>query len=308
MRQLAAREGEETVQFMNSVSTPGPTRRKPSWLTVKPFAGAEFTRVSRLLKDLDLNTVCQEANCPNRGECFNRGTAVFLILGPKCTRNCRFCDVLAGAPSTVDPTEPNRVAEAAHRMDLRHVVITSVTRDDLADGGAEQFAKCIVATRKLLPRSTIEVLTPDFRGDLRSLEIVLRESPDVFNHNVETVPRLYQSVRPGADYHRSLRVLNGARGRASIWVKSGIMVGLGETMDELKQLFDDLAANSVFLLTIGQYLAPSAQHLPVERYLHPDEFDLLKEFANAAGIPTVFSGPLVRSSYLADNMIALSRS
>ncbi len=308
MRQLAESKGEETVQFMNSALTPGPTRRKPSWLTVKPFAGAEFTRVSLLLNDLNLHTVCQEANCPNRGECFNRGTAVFLILGPKCTRNCRFCDVVPGAPSSVDPTEPLRVAEAARRMNLRHVVITSVTRDDLADGGAAHFAKCIVETRKLLPESTIEVLTPDLRGDLQALEIVLRESPDVFNHNVETVPRLYRTVRPGADYLRSLRVLNGARGRANIWVKSGIMVGLGETVDELKQLFDDLAANGVSLLTIGQYLAPSAQHLPVERYLHPDEFDLLKKFANAAGIPTVFSGPLVRSSYLADNMIALSRS
>lgn len=296
------------MQKMNSMPPTGHHQRKPSWLTVKPFAGAEFSRVSGLLKDLDLRTVCQEANCPNRGECFSRGTAVFLILGPRCTRNCRFCNVTPGTPSAVDPSEPRRVAEAARRMNLRHVVITSVTRDDLLDGGAQQFANCIVDTRKLLPNSTIEVLTPDFRGNLKSLEVVLAQSPNVFNHNVETVPRLYQTVRPGADYQRSLRVLNGASNRANVWVKSGIMVGLGETVDELKQLFADLADCSVSLLTIGQYLAPSAQHLPVERYVHPDEFEQFKEFAVAAGIPTVFSGPLVRSSYLADNMIALSQS
>jgi lipoic acid synthetase len=293
---------------MNSMPPTSPRHRKPAWLTVKPFGGAEFSRVSGLLKDLDLHTVCQEANCPNRGECFNRGTAVFLILGPRCTRNCRFCDVLPGTPSAVDPTEPHRVAEAAHRLHLRHVVITSVTRDDLPDGGAQQFANCVVATRRLLPNSTIEVLTPDFRGDLNSLDIVLAQSPNVFNHNVETVPRLYQTVRPGADYQRSLRVLNGARNRTGVWVKSGIMVGLGETVEELKQLFADLAGSSVSLLTIGQYLAPSAQHLPVERYVHPDEFDQYQELAVAAGITIVFSGPLVRSSYLADNMIALSQS
>ncbi len=296
------------MQELNTMTNPGPTQRKPAWLTVKPFAGTEFSRVSRLLSDLGLQTVCQEANCPNRGECFNRGTAVFLILGPKCTRNCRFCDVTPGIPSVVDPTEPSRVAEAASRMQLRHVVITSVTRDDLAEGGAAQFAECIIRVREVLPNATIEVLTPDFRGNLDALEMVLRKQPDVFNHNVETVPRLYPSVRPAANYQQSLAVLSAARDRKGIWVKSGIMVGLGETTDELKQLFDDLAASAVSLLTIGQYLAPSANHHPVIRYLPPDEFDQLREFAVRAGIPTVFSGPLVRSSYLADNMIALTRS
>jgi lipoic acid synthetase len=290
------------------MTTPGPTSRKPAWLTVKPFAGAQFTRVSHLLSDLHLQTVCQEANCPNRGECFNRGTAVFLILGPRCTRNCRFCNVSPGRPAAVDPTEPARVAEASARLQLRHVVITSVTRDDLPDYGATQFAECITQVRQLLPHATIEVLTPDFRGDLAALEIVLSRRPSVFNHNVETVPRLYETVRPGADYQRSLSILEGARGRQSLWVKSGIMVGLGETTDELKQLFGDLASVGVSLLTIGQYLAPSAEHLPVVRYLHPDEFDQLRDFAVQAGIATVFSGPLVRSSYLADNMIALTQS
>lgn len=296
------------MQEMNSMSTPGPTHRKPAWLTVKPFAGTEFTRVSALLQGLNLQTVCQEANCPNRGECFNRGTAVFLILGPKCTRNCRFCDVTPGLPSPVDPTEPSRVAEAAARLNLRHVVITSVTRDDLPDGGAAQFADCITQVRDALPQATIEVLTPDLRGDLQALELVLARTPDVFNHNVETVPRLYPAVRPAANYQRSLAVLSAAQGRKGIWVKSGIMVGLGETIDELKQLFDDLAASAVSLLTIGQYLAPSAAHYPVDRYLHPDEFGHLQKLAVQSGIPTVFSGPLVRSSYLADNMIALTRS
>lgn len=290
------------------MSNPGPTPRKPAWLTVKPFAGTEFNRVSALLHGLGLQTVCQEANCPNRGECFNRGTAVFLILGPKCTRNCRFCDVTPGLPSPVDPTEPSRVAEAAARLNLRHVVITSVTRDDLPDGGAAQFAECITRVRDLLPKATIEVLTPDFRGNLQALELVLARTPDVFNHNVETVPRLYPAVRPAANYRQSLEVLAAAHGRKGIWVKSGIMVGLGETVDELKQLFDDLAASSVSLLTIGQYLAPSAAHYPVDRYLHPDEFGHLQKLAVQSGIPTVFSGPLVRSSYLADNMIALTRS
>lgn len=279
--------------------------RKPDWLTVRPFAGANFARVNGLLKDLGLHTVCQEANCPNRGECFNRGTAVFLIMGPTCTRNCRFCDVQPGVPHLLDPAEPARVAEAAARLALRHVVVTSVTRDDLPDGGAAHFAATIRETRTALPESTIEVLTPDFRGNVDALRVVLEASPDVFNHNVETVPRLYATVRPGASYERSLAILQEARKYPGILRKSGLMVGLGETCDEMKRVFADLAASGVSLLTIGQYLAPSREHLPVERYVHPDEFEQLKELAIAAGITTVFSGPLVRSSYLADAMISL---
>lgn len=280
-----------------------PGVRKPSWLKVQAFRGTEFNRVSGLLGDLHLNTVCQEANCPNRGECFNRGTAVFLLMGPTCTRNCGFCNIETGRPRALDPEEPGRVAEASRRLNLRHVVITSVTRDDLADGGAEQFARTVRAVRAELPKATIEVLTPDFRGSTDSLETVLASKPDVFNHNVETVPRLYQTVRPAADYRRSLNLLKAASHYGGMMIKSGLMVGLGERIEELKQVFRDLAESRVSLLTIGQYLSPSSNHLPVERFVPPDEFEALREAAESAGIRSVFSGPLVRSSYLADRFI-----
>ncbi len=274
--------------------------RKPEWLKVKAFSGESYARVTALLRGLGLQTVCQEANCPNRGECFNRGTAVFLIMGPRCTRNCSFCDVASGPPAPLDSTEPVRVAEASERLQLKHVVVTSVTRDDLADGGAEHFAATIRELRLRLPNATIEVLTPDFRGSESSLRTVLAERPDIFNHNVETVPRLYSGVRPGADYRRSLDLLCRAHEIGPSITKSGIMVGLGETADELKTQFTDLAGAGVSILTIGQYLAPSKDHHPVIRYLHPDEFVDLEKEARTAGIATVVSGPLVRSSYLAD--------
>jgi len=277
--------------------------RKPSWLKVRAFGGTEFNRVSGMLQDLRLNTVCQEANCPNRGECFNRGTAVFLLMGPTCTRNCGFCNVQSGRPVPLDSEEPGRVAEASKRLQLRHVVITSVTRDDLADGGAGQFARTVRAVRAELPKATIEVLTPDFRGSAAALETVLDSAPDVFNHNVETVPRLYRTVRPAADYNRSLQLLKAASGRNGVLIKSGLMVGLGENLNELKQVFGDLAESRVSLLTIGQYLSPSSNHLPVTRFVAPEEFEILREAAEAAGILSVFSGPLVRSSYLADRFI-----
>ncbi len=279
-------------------------KRKPSWLKVTAFGGSDFNRVSSLLKTYGLNTVCQEANCPNRGECFNRGTATFLILGPLCTRNCRFCDVRPGRPPQPDPDEPYRVAEAARQLALTYVVVTSVTRDDLPDGGAGQFAATIRAIREALPKSRVEVLTPDFKGVVRALDIVMAAKPDVFNHNLETVPRLYADVRPGADYRRSLKLLSDARLRFGAMTKSGVMVGLGETSEELQKVFDDLAANHVSLLTIGQYLSPSRDHLPVERYVPPEEFDALAEMAKSSGIKKVFSAPLVRSSYHADEQSA----
>lgn len=284
-------------------SSIGPRTRKPSWLKVRGFGGTEFNRVSGLLKDLELDTVCQEANCPNRGECFGRGTAVFLLMGPRCTRNCRFCNVQTGKASPLDPNEPSRVAEASARLKLRHVVITSVTRDDLPDGGAARFAQTVTAVRAALPRSTIEVLTPDFRGSRDSLATVMAARPDVFNHNVETVPRLYQRVRPAADYRQSLGLLHAASEYRQCLIKSGLMVGLGETVDEMTQVFGDLAAVGVSLLTIGQYLAPSSAHIPIARFVTPEEFAKYQTMAEHAGITSVFSGPLVRSSYLADRFI-----
>ncbi|MFZ1684003.1 MAG: lipoyl synthase [Candidatus Zixiibacteriota bacterium] len=288
------------------MSLPDRPARKPSWLTVKGFGGQEFNRVNALVNSLGLKTVCHEANCPNRGECFGRGTAVFLILGPNCTRNCGFCNVTTGRPNVVDDDEPKRVAQASGELGLRHVVVTSVTRDDLPDGGARHFARTIEEIRSVLPTATIEVLVPDFRGNSESLDTVLAARPDVFNHNVETVPRLYPVVRPQADYQQSLQVLSLAARRSSARIKSGLMVGLGETMDELCKTFEDLANSHVSLLTIGQYLSPSRMHIPVERYVSPDEFLVLQREAEKAGIGAVFSGPLVRSSYLADAFLRQS--
>ncbi|MEW6050825.1 MAG: lipoyl synthase [Candidatus Zixiibacteriota bacterium] len=285
---------------MNSGKVTTTPARKPSWLTVKPFGGEEYRRVTALLGNLGLHTVCQEANCPNRGECFNRGTAVFLLMGPTCTRNCRFCDVRPGMPKPLDPNEPARVAAAASALALRHVVITSVTRDDLADGGAAHFASTVREVRSKLPACTIEVLTPDFRGSDTALATVMQSSPDIFNHNIETVPRLYASIRPAANYHQSLELLHRARHSHNACTKSGLMVGLGETAEELKQVFKELADTGVSILTIGQYLAPSREHYPIARYYHPDEFVQLETWARESGIGTVVSGPLVRSSYFAD--------
>lgn len=290
------------VQNLTS-SSPSALVRKPDWLKVRAFDGAEYRRVEGLLRQSGLHTVCQEANCPNRGECFNRGTAVFLILGSRCTRQCRFCNVFSGQPLPVDPDEPRRVAEVAASLNLRHVVVTSVTRDDLPDGGAGHFAATTRALRFALPTARIELLIPDFGGDETSLAHVVSEPPDILNHNLETVPRLYPTVRPGASYQRSLLLLESAR--ASAVTKSGLMVGLGETFEELKVVFADLAIVGVRLLTIGQYLAPSREHLPVKRFVSPHEFAEYKVAAETAGIPSVFSGPLVRSSYLADQFASL---
>lgn len=277
--------------------------RKPPWLKVTAFSGSGYERVSHLLANHSLNTVCQAANCPNRGECFNRGTATFLIMGPQCTRNCRFCNIETGRPAPLDPGEPARVAEAAARLKLRHVVVTSVTRDDLSDGGAGHFASTVAELRRSLPKASIELLTPDFRGCPEAPDIIIEAGAEVFNHNVETVPRLYQSVRPGADYRRSLDLLRYMADNSEMVIKSGLMAGLGETSQELGMVFVDLAAAGVQVLTIGQYLAPSREHHPIDRYVPPEEFDRLAEDARTAGIGKVFAAPLVRSSYRADEYL-----
>ncbi|MBN1211426.1 MAG: lipoyl synthase [candidate division Zixibacteria bacterium] len=274
--------------------------RKPDWLKVKAFGGNNFNDVSALLKDLGLNTVCQAANCPNRGECFNRRTATFLIMGPVCCRNCRFCNIDTGRPEPLNDEEPERVALAAERLKLRHVVVTSVTRDDLPDGGAAHFAETVRRIRRRLPECKIELLTPDFRDVPDALDIVMAAEPDIFNHNLETVPRLYPKVRPGADYNRSLKLLKRAYDKFKAVTKSGLMVGVGEERDELRQVFADLAEHHVSILTIGQYLAPSPKHLPVARFVPPDEFKEYADEAKKAGLKKVFSAPLVRSSYMAD--------
>ncbi len=273
---------------------------KPDWLRKRLPVGANVQAMEGNLEQNRLHTICQEACCPNQGECFSKGVATFLIMGPTCTRNCRFCDIEPGRPRPLDPTEPARVAAAAADLQLRHVVVTSVTRDDLPDGGAGHFADVVAALRARLPAAAVEILTPDFRGVAGAVDIIIAARPDVFNHNVETVPRLYPAVRPGADYARSLALLAEVGRRSPIAVKSGLMVGLGETREELRTVFHDLAGAGVRLLTIGQYLAPSAAHHPVVRYLPPGEFAELRQEAEAAGIPLVAAAPLVRSSYRAD--------
>lgn len=274
--------------------------RLPEWIKTKA-SGLHSTKT--LLRNHGLSTVCEEARCPNKGHCFSKPTATFMILGDHCTRDCGFCSVKSGNPSFVDAEEPERVAEAAHEMGLRYVVITSVTRDDLPDGGASQFAKTIKAVKKGLPLTKVEVLTPDFRGDLNSLETVLDARPDVFNHNVETVKRLYYKVRPQADYWRSISVLRNAKSMApDIKTKSGLMLGLGETIDEVIDLFKDLRSAGCDFLTVGQYLRPSKKNLPVIEYIRPEVFEELKEAALELGFEFVAAGPLVRSSMNAEDM------
>jgi len=254
--------------------------------------------VAELLESLHLNTVCRSAKCPNRGECFASGTATFLIMGAYCTRGCRFCAVEAAQPLALDADEPRRVAEAAKRMDLSHVVVTTVTRDDLPDGGASHFVEVITALREAVPAARVEVLTSDFAGNLESVDTVVGARPDVFNHNVETVPRLYPEVRPAAEYARSLAVLSRAKEAApDIPTKSGLMVGLGESFDEVAAVLHDLRRTGVDIVTIGQYLRPSSSHLPVARFVSPSEFDRYAEVATALGFAGVASAPFVRSSY-----------
>jgi len=275
-----------------------PREPKPAWLKVRAPGSPNYMRLKGIMHDLKLNTVCEDARCPNIGECWHHGTATFMILGDVCTRACAYCAVAHGKPTELDTAEPSRVAEAVARMDLRFAVITSVDRDDLADGGASIFADTIRATRARVASCRIEVLIPDFQGIESSLRTVLDASPDVLNHNIETVPRLYRMARSGGRYPRSLELLDRSRHyRPDIATKTGIMVGLGETVEELVAVFDDLRRVGVSILTIGQYLRPSPKHATMHRYYHPDEFAELKAIAMRKGFVHVESGPLVRSSY-----------
>ncbi|WP_341526361.1 lipoyl synthase [Nostoc sp. UHCC 0302] len=277
---------------------------KPDWLRVKAPQRERVDNVKEILRDLALNTVCEEASCPNIGECFNAGTATFLIMGPACTRACPYCDIdFEKKPKPLDSTEPTRLAEAVRRMKLNHVVITSVNRDDLPDGGASQFVECIQAVRTISPQTTIEVLIPDLCGNWNALEIILQAAPEVLNHNTETVSRLYRRVRPQGNYDRTLELLKRAREIApSTYTKSGIMVGLGETDAEIRQVMQDLRAVDCDILTIGQYLQPSQKHLKVDEFVRPEQFNAWKVFGQELGFLQVVSSPLTRSSYHAEQV------
>ncbi len=275
---------------------------KPNWIRVKIPASPRINHIKQKLREHKLASVCEEASCPNLGECFSNGTATFMIMGEICTRRCPFCDVAHGKPNALDPNEPTELASAIKEMGLSYVVITSVDRDDLKDSGAQHFANCISETRRFNPEIQVEVLVPDFRGRMQiALDILKETPPDVFNHNLETVPRLYKKARPGADYQWSLDLLKGYKAlRPEVVTKSGLMLGLGETIDEVKDVMRDLFAHDVDMVTLGQYLQPSKDHLKVERFVHPDEFDALRRFGEELGFKHVASGPLVRSSYHAD--------
>lgn len=283
--------------------------RKPEWLRIKMSPSAKVTEVKERLRKHKLASVCEEANCPNLSECFSGGTATFMIMGEICTRRCPFCDVAHGRPLALDPNEPVELAEAIQDMGLKYVVITSVDRDDLRDGGAQHFADCIRETRARSPGIRVEVLVPDFRGRMDiALDILSAEAPDVFNHNLESVPRLYKEMRPGSDYQWSLDLLKKYKERnPEVLTKTGLMLGMGETRDELLQVFEDMRAHDIDMLTLGQYLMPSKNHYPMDRYVHPDEFAELGTIAEEMGFLSVASGPLVRSSYHADKQVDLSK-
>lgn len=281
--------------------------RKPEWLKIRlPKSTERIEGIKQAMRKHGLHSVCEEASCPNLSECFNHGTATFMILGAICTRRCPFCDVAHGRPLTPDATEPEKLALTIKDMKLSYVVITSVDRDDLRDGGAQHFADCIREIRKHSPNITIEILVPDFRGRMdRALEILIETPPDVFNHNLETAPRLYKLARPGADYKWSLELLRRFKeAHPEIKTKSGVMVGLGEEISEIEEVLRDLRAHNVDMLTVGQYLQPSKHHLPVKRYVPPAEFDALKAYADEIGFTHAASGPFVRSSYHADQQAA----
>jgi len=288
---------------MSLVYEQNSTLRKPSWLKRRIPSGATYQKVHMILQRSRSHTVCQKALCPNLGECFSRGTATFLILGDRCTRNCRFCAIPNGPAGLPDSGEPRRVAKAVQDMGLRYVVITSVTRDDIPDGGSVIFAETIRHIRERIPDAFVEVLIPDFNGNAHALQTVLEARPDVLNHNLETVPRLYPRVRPEAVYHGSLDLLSHARAYApAIPTKSGLMLGLGETWEELRQVFEELIKVNCRILTLGQYLQPTKEHLPVERFVPPEEFEELRQTALEMGFSGVASGPFVRSSYHANEL------
>ncbi|MCU0950530.1 MAG: lipoyl synthase [Burkholderiaceae bacterium] len=290
------------IEVVNARQTQAPLR-KPDWLRVKAgSANTRFYEIKNILREHRLHTVCEEASCPNIGECFGKGTATFMIMGDKCTRRCTFCDVAHGRPQPLDADEPANLAKTIAALQLSYVVITSVDRDDLKDGGAQHFVDCIRAVRERSPQTKIEVLVPDFRGRLdRALEILEAAPPDVMNHNMETVPRLYKVARPGSDYAHSLRLLQAFKRQVpGVPTKSGLMLGLGENDDEILEAMRDLRAHDVDMLTLGQYLAPSHSHYPVQRYVHPETFAMFEREGLAMGFSHVASGALVRSSYHAD--------
>jgi lipoic acid synthetase len=296
----------------NAPSTPAPAARepRPDWLRIRFFGGSNYQELKGIMRTLDLHTVCESARCPNMGECWDHRTATFMILGNICTRACGFCSVPSGKPiRPPDENEPERVAEAAERMGLRYAVVTSVNRDDQPDGGAAIFARTIAEIRRRIPDCRVEVLIPDFRGDWNALGTVMAARPNVLNHNMETVPRLYRRVRKGAVYERSLELLRRAREMApDVPTKTGMMLGLGETRDEVLHAMEEIAAQGTHILTLGQYLQPTPEHLPIERYVHPDEFAEFKRLGEQMGFKHVEAGPLVRSSYHAFEQEESARS
>lgn len=301
-RNVRALKGESKVSRIPIKIEPSQPKRKPEWIRAKSHGDPKVQLIKDMLREHQLHTVCEEAACPNLGECFSHGTATFLIMGNICTRRCPFCDVAHGRPDPLDENEPQHLAKTIAAMQLKHVVITSVDRDDLRDGGADHFVKCINEVRSQSPQTNIEILVPDFRGRMDvALEILTQSPPDIFNHNLETVPRLYKAARPGSDYQWSLDLIQRFQAlHPEVPTKSGLMLGLGESMEEVKQVMQDLREHGCRMLTLGQYLQPSRHHLAVERFVTPAEFDELGELGKEMGFDHVASGPMVRSSYHAD--------
>lgn len=301
-RDVRALKGESKVSRIPIKIEPSQPKRKPEWIRAKSHGNPRVQHIKDMLREHQLHTVCEEAACPNLGECFSHGTATFLIMGNICTRRCPFCDVAHGRPDPLDQNEPQHLAKTIAAMQLKHVVITSVDRDDLRDGGADHFVQCINEVRRQSPQTDIEILVPDFRGRMDvALDILTQSPPDIFNHNLETIPRLYKAARPGSDYQWSLDLIKRFQAmHPDVPTKSGLMLGLGETLDEVKQVMQDLRDHSCRMLTLGQYLQPSRHHLPVDRFVTPAEFDELGEAGKAMGFAHVASGPMVRSSYHAD--------
>ena len=301
-RDVSALRGESKVSRIPIKVVPTEPKRKPDWIRSKVPSNPEVSRLKALLREHQLHTICEEAACPNLGECFTQGTATFLIMGQICTRRCPFCDVAHGKPDPLDQNEPAHLAKTIAAMKLKHVVVTSVDRDDLRDGGAAHFRECIKEIRSQSPNTNIEVLVPDFRGRMNvALEVLAECPPDIFNHNLESIPRLYKAVRPGSDYQWSLDLIKNFQAQhPNVPTKSGLMLGLGETIDEIKQVMQDLRDHGCRMLTLGQYLQPSRHHLAVERFVTPAEFDGLAVVAKEMGFEHVASGPMVRSSYHAD--------
>lgn len=301
-RDVKALKGESKVSRIPVKIIPSDPKRKPAWIRAKAPSNPEVTRLKSLLRENELHTVCEEAACPNLGECFSHGTATFLIMGNICTRRCPFCDIAHGKPDPLDQNEPSHLAKTIASMKLKHVVVTSVDRDDLRDGGSAHFTQCIAEIRQKSPQTQIEVLVPDFRGRMEvALDELAKSPPDIFNHNLESIPRLYKAVRPGSDYQWSLDLIkNFQKMHPNVPTKSGLMLGLGESIEEVHQVMQDLRDHGCRMLTLGQYLQPSRHHLAVERFVTPAEFDELAVVAKQMGFEHVASGPMVRSSYHAD--------